>query len=220
VSEAAEEAGAWHEIVGVVGDLGMDVNAPSRSAGLYHPIAPGARNPIRLAVHVGPDGTSLAPRLRSIAAAAEPTLLVDVQPLATVFSEDHFSARWLTLLLTLLASISVVLSAAGLAALMSFTVSERTREIGIRAALGAGPARIVSAVLTRAAAQLVVGAALGVPMAVALVEAMDAEFAMSLPWPVVYAGAALLVVIIGLLACARPTLRGLGIRPSEALRGS
>jgi ABC-type antimicrobial peptide transport system permease subunit len=123
-------------------------------------------------------------------------------------------------LLTLLASISVVLSAAGLAALMSFTVSERTREIGIRAALGAGPARIVSAVLTRAAAQLVVGAALGVPMAVALVEAMDAEFAMSLPWPVVYAGAALLVVIIGLLACARPTLRGLGIRPSEALRGS
>lgn len=212
------EAGPWHEIVGVVDDFGMNVNDPHRAGGLYHPMARGETSYVRMALHVGPDPTSFAPRMRSLTASVDPTTLVTLDRLDRIFSEDRFSARWLTLLLTLLASISVVLSAAGLYALMSFTVSERTREIGIRSALGAHPGRIVHTVLGRAATQLVLGVGIGVALATVFVDAIDAGFTVTLPWPLIYACSAAIVMAIGLLACARPTARGLRIQPSEALR--
>lgn len=108
----------------------------------------------------------------------------------------------------------LLLSAAGMYALMSFTVARRTREIGIRAALGAGPRRMLAAVLGRVALQLGAGVAVGAVVAGALfaVDGFTADHA-----------AALLITMatfaaVGLLAALGPARRGLEVQPTEALR--
>ncbi len=154
--------GPWLEIVGVVGPLGMNELNPANDAGLYEVAAPGEINPVRLAIKVGPDPTSAVPRLREILAEVDQgAMLQDPSRLSDVFNADRFLTQWIGLLFALIALIAVVLSVAGLYALMSFTVSQRTREIGIRTALGARPARIVSTIARRALMQLSAGVMLG-----------------------------------------------------------
>ena len=153
-----EKALPWYEIVGVVGPLGMNELNPAADAGMYFVEAPGDLHPVAFAIKVGDDPTSAVPRLREIAAEIDPSVMLrDPTPLNEVFNGDRFLTKWIGLLFGLIALIAVVLSSAGLYALMSFTVAQRTREIGIRTALGARPANIVSSIAKRAFAQLTEG---------------------------------------------------------------
>ncbi len=157
-----KEPGPWHEIVGVVNDLGMSVIDPGKGAGVYHVVAPGELNPPHLLVRIAGDSMSFVPRLREILTTVEPSIIMDNPVrLDRAFSELLMQARFTALIFALIAVIGVVLSAAGLYALMAFAVSQRTREIAIRTALGARPARIVGAVVRRAVFQLVAGVAIG-----------------------------------------------------------
>jgi len=123
------------------------------------------------------------------------------------------------LLVVALAVAAFLLSATGLYALMSCTISQRKREIGIRSALGASAADIVSTVARRAALQVGVGLALGVAWEwVLLHNSRDDVEVGNIPLTL-----ALTVAIDGsvcVAACAHPTLRGLRIQPTEALRES
>jgi ABC-type antimicrobial peptide transport system permease subunit len=110
-----------------------------------------------------------------------------------------------------------VLSAAGIYALMSFTVARRRREIGIRAALGANSARLLAGIFSRAAGQLALGAAAGMLGAVGLEALMEGEMfhghgAVLLP------AVAAIMTVVGLLAAIGPARRGLSVAPTEALR--
>jgi ABC-type antimicrobial peptide transport system permease subunit len=111
----------------------------------------------------------------------------------------------------------LLLSAAGIHALMSFTVNQRRREIGIRAALGAPAGRILAGVLTRAARQLALGVGVGLTAAVALDLAtggvlLDGAGLLLVP------GTAAFMLVVGLLAAAGPARRGLRVQPTESLR--
>jgi len=106
---------------------------------------------------------------------------------------------------------------ASLYALMSFTVAQRTREIGLRSALGADPTTIMSVVVRRALVQLSLGVLIGVAGTVVLLRVVVLE-QMIAGWPLLLAGAAAAVLLVGLAACVPPTLRGLSIRPMDALR--
>jgi ABC-type antimicrobial peptide transport system permease subunit len=111
----------------------------------------------------------------------------------------------------------LLLSAAGIYAMMSFTVASRRREIGIRSALGAAPGRVLSGIFKRAGAQLGAGALGGLLLAEAVVRAagesfLDDETALLLPT------VAVLMMAIGLLAALGPARRGLAVQPTEALR--
>ena len=112
----------------------------------------------------------------------------------------------------LLVLAGLVLSTAGVYSLMSFTVSQRTREIGIRTALGANPRRVASDIFSRAILQLVVGTALGLTP---LMGSGDLLFQHG-PWPAI--GIAAVMLIMGLIACGNPVRRALRIQPTEALR--
>ena len=106
----------------------------------------------------------------------------------------------------------LVLSASGIHALMSFIVARRTREIGIRVALGAPPARIVSSIFTRAFVQVAVGILAGSALV-----AHKIDFGS--PTQVLFlAGADLVMLTAGLVACALPLRRALTINPTDALR--
>jgi predicted permease len=213
----AADAEPWHEIVGVVGDLGMEFGDDPRVAGVYHPVAPGGAHPTHLAVRVRGEPESFAPALRGHAAAADPTLqLHDVLPMDELSNaEIRFLGTWFWIIV-LVSSLAVVLALAGIYAVMAFTVSQRTREIGIRVALGADARRIVAATFRRPLTQVAAGIfAGGVLTALlpslaggALTPALAAAVAMHM----------LLMTGVCVLACIVPTRRALRVEPMEALR--
>ena len=159
---------------------------------------------------------SFATRLREITAAIDPAArLNEIRTLDDLLREEHGAMRLTALALALFTVSVLLLSAAGIYALMSFTVAQRRREIGIRAALGADPRRILGSIFVRALLQLWAGVVVGMAVAALLAGALgDDEGGAGWSVPVVSA----LVMIVGLLAAVGPARRGLRIQPTEALR--
>ena len=126
------------------------------------------------------------------------------------------------------ATLSVLLlSAAGIYAMLSFTVAQRRREIGIRVALGASSRRIVTSIFARASAQLGAGAAIGLTAALAVERSTNGLFMGGGPSAaegglrgalVLIPVVAAIVMLVGLLAAFEPARRGLAVQPTEALR--
>jgi predicted permease len=221
VTYAGREPGPWHEIVGVVGSLGMVSADPMPDdAGLYHLVAPGDLFLLRTAIHLAGDPASFAPRLRQIAAEIDPAAWVaDPMPLTELLAIDRSLFGWLLVGVAVVAGTAVVLSVASLHALMAFTVAQRTREIGLRSALGAEPRAIISVIARRAFTQLATGVFIAaVGSAVFVAKVMPGPYGTMDGWPLALAGAAAVVFLVGMLACLGPAVRGLRIRPMEALR--
>ncbi len=220
-TSADDAPGPWYEIVGVVGPLGMNLANPSK-AGMYHPLAPGELHPVLLAIHVGDDPESFTPRLRALAGEVDPAAIIS-GPVALdeVLSFNANIMGWIKTGALTLIGILLALSASGIYALMSFTVAERTRELGIRTAPGAQRSDIALAIGRRAFAQLGVGILLGMAIAGRLLFEFQETGRIPTHSPLVLT---LIVgvsvsVLIGTLACIEPTLRALRIMPTEALRG-
>ena len=207
------------EIVGVVGDLPAKAMEPGSSeARVYHPLVAGEQYPLYLLARVrGGAAPAAAGRLREATAALDPTLrLNDLRPLDAVLAQWQGGMRTAALAVTAVTLSVLLLSAAGLYALMSFAVVQRRREIGIRAALGADPRRILASVFSRVMGQLALGVVVGLAVAGLLEVAMGGEMlgGQFILLPLV----AVLMMGVGLLAAAGPARRGLAIQPMEALR--
>lgn len=212
------EPGPWKEIVGVVDHLGMRLISPENDQGVYLPVAPGELETVRLAIHVKGDPLGFVPRLREVAADVAPDLIVSVTgPLDDIFEGDWYLILALSLGAGLLVGVLLALAASGIYAIMSFAVSERTTEIGIRSALGADRRDLVVLVARRAMAQIAAGVLIGMPLAALfLVNDVGSRY--------VGAGKTLVVgimvmAVVGLAACTGPTLRALRIDPNVALKG-
>lgn len=207
-SLAGEE---WYEIVGMVRDFGWQLPQPHEQAAMYRPRRPTAEAGLNLAVQVR-DPEAFATRLRLIAADVDPTIrLTDVQPLAQVGGGEARMNWALTSVAWLISFIVLLLSATGIHALMSFTVARRTREIGIRAALGAGRGRIVTGIFSRAFLQIAAGLVAGSGLAALLGLGSTRQVMLLL-------AANGLMLLVGLIACAVPLRRALSVEPTEALR--
>jgi putative ABC transport system permease protein len=207
----------WYEIVGVVKDLGMSVGEwDPKIAGFYHPAAPSAAYPLRLAIHVKGDPAAFGPRLRSIAGSVDPSLrLYDPMPLSQVSqSELQFYAFWFRLVL-IVSAIALMLSLSGIYAVMAFTVSRRHREIGIRVALGSKAGPVVAAILRRPLMQVSLGILVGGLIITALFVTSDMLTAKQLALIVTYA---LFMMAVCMLACVVPTRRALRVQPIDALK--
>jgi len=211
------------EIVGVVGDfLGLDIThqGPGWRAypTVYVPIGDTAGAVVRMTVHVAGEPSSVVGLMRGVAAELDPTLVVH-QPgtraerdeAGLVFVRIYGYAVGFVMFAVLL------LSTAGTYSMMSFTVSQRTREIGIRTALGASPRRVVVDVFSRALWQLGLGTTLGAGVGVLASNVFASSPVLSQgPAPVL--GIAALLFVLGLGACGRPMRHALRIQPTEALR--
>jgi ABC-type antimicrobial peptide transport system permease subunit len=124
--------------------------------------------------------------------------------------------------LAIVLGILVTLAASGIYAIMSFAVSERTREIGIRTALGERKSRVALRVGRRALLQIAVGAVLGMPLAMSLYRLTELGYSQrsaAFGFEIAFAGAVVVALAIGALACLAPTRRALSIEPTEALKG-
>jgi putative ABC transport system permease protein len=206
------------EIIGVVDDLGMSAANPERAAGFYRPFRLGELYPVRLVVRVGSD-SAFAPKLRAIFADADPELVArDVQPLALTVSAMIQEARNIAYLFASLAFAALALSVAGLYALMSYTVTVRSYEIAVRSALGAGAGHIARLVMSRAGLQLALGVVLGGIFAVWMVDANDTAATATNRGPYIIATVAIVMVVVGALACIAPTVRALRVDPARTLK--
>ncbi|MGE3508169.1 MAG: FtsX-like permease family protein [Vicinamibacterales bacterium] len=188
------------------------------SRGLVSQVFGGA-NPLgRRIRHVGRSREALADPLREIAAAVDPSvLLLDVSTTDIALRQAQGMMRLIGVSLTLVTVSVVLLSSAGIYSLISFKVTRRRREIGIRAALGADRNRILASIFSRVAAQLGAGAVVGGIAAVGLASILEGDMvrnyrAMLLPLVV------LLLTTIGMIAAIGPVRQGLRIQPVEALR--
>ncbi|MFL5579003.1 MAG: ABC transporter permease [Gemmatimonadaceae bacterium] len=229
-----ESSRPWFEIVGVVEDLGMGhVAQRGRPAGLYLPAAMGnAANAggTHMMVHVRGDPMSLAPRLRTIATAVDPTLrLAEFQRLDEVSNTVLWIiGLWLRITLVL-SAVALLLSLAGIYAVLSFTVARRTREIGVRVALGASPRRVVTAIFRRPLTQVGVGVVAGGVLVAVGAFALAGHVpdggapaggvgGLSLAQVAALLGYVTFMLCVCLLACVVPTWRALRVEPTEALR--
>jgi predicted permease len=209
--------GPWLEIVGVAPDLGVIAGDPSNAAAFYRPAAPGTIQLGNVVVHVTGDTTAVTARIHAIAAAADPALrlhtvarMSDGDP--TLWLEFAFLFK----LLLLVSAIALMLSLCGIYAAMSFAVSRRTREIGVRIALGADAVRVATATFARPFVHVVLGVLLGAGLTAALASVVAGRLTASAAIAVVVYGALMLGVC--LLPAITPLRRALRVDPTEALR--
>lgn len=201
----------WYEIVGVVRDFGWQLPRPQEQSAMYLPSVPVVGRAGQMVVRVrNPEG--FAERLRTLSAEVDPAIrLTDVQPLTNAGGGEA-SINWaLTAVAWLVSFIVLLLSATGIHALMSFTVARRTREIGIRTALGARPGRIIAGIFGRAFLQISAGLIAGSALVASAGVASARELLVLLAVDGVMLAA-------GLTACYVPLRRALRINPTEALR--
>ena len=213
-----EEPGMSYEIVGVVETFGTNLRNPDRSAAVYHPLTTADVHPMSYLIEVDDDATAFIPRLRSIATSVDPDAIVErPRTVAELVENQRIELRFITLFIFILSAVGMVLAATGLYALMSFTVSQRTREIGIRTALGADAKDVITTIARRAFAQLIVGVGIGSVGGGRFLQENVSGFAVD-SVPLLVIGVAIAVVVFSALSCLAPIRRGLRIQPTEALR--
>jgi ABC-type antimicrobial peptide transport system permease subunit len=144
--------------------------------------------------------------------------LADVRTLAEVLWRARWPYRVFGAAFALFAATALLMAGVGLYAVMSQATQRRTREIGIRVALGATPARILRGMMSRGLLQLGIGLALGLGLAYATTGAMQALlFGIAPTDPIVLGSSTLLLVSVGLLACGLPAWRAALLAPVRAL---
>jgi putative ABC transport system permease protein len=214
--------GPWYEIVGVVPafvySLAPPVGIGSPTPRLYQAAKPGDNLPPAIIIQTnGGDPNRLSQRLREVSASVHPTLKLDgLIGVVQDFDHGREAFRYLSLgILAVMASV-LLLSAAGIYAMMSFTVAKRRREIGIRAALGADARRVLIGIFGRASAQIGAGIAAGLALA-AVLEWLGTDI-MGRRGFIFFPPVAAIMFIVGVLAALGPARRGLAVQPTEALR--
>ena len=224
----AEATERWYEIVGVTENqhenridpdrLDPVVYLPSTATFQHTREAEPDEEGIAVAIETaGIDPVDLAGRVRAVMAEIDPTLRVSTLPLADVYRQQQFALVLVAFMLLAVIASVLLLSAAGIYALMSFTVSQRRREIGIRTALGAQRRRLLGGIFSRALGQLGTGVLLGVGAALVLDWRLGGE-ALRGQGPVLLSVMVVVMTAVGLLAAVGPARRGLGVAPAESLQ--
>jgi predicted permease len=218
----------WYEIVGVVKELGMSfVLERSRTAGVYLPYVPGSRTNLSLLVRGRGDPMALGPRVRDLAAAVDPALRIEqttrIDQIKTPLL--WFIGLWQKIIMGMTA-VALLLSLSGIYAVLSFIVARRTREVGVRVALGASARKVVTALFRRPMIHVSLGVLAGtILIAVAAIAVQYTEEFAGIQPRGLTAGEIMLLVGYGALmlgvcalACIVPSLRALRVQPMEALR--
>ena len=211
---------AWREIVGVVGDVkhfGLDAEARPE---IYVPYAQQPTSAMTMVVRSAVDPANLSGAIRDEIKAIDKDLPVhSVATLESYVDRSVARRRFSTVLLMAFGAIALALAAIGVYGVMSYAVAERTREIGIRVALGAERRDILKLVVGQASVLLIAGLAAGLAGAFALTRVMEELlFGVSATDPVIFMAVPIALAAIALFASYIPALRATKVDPMIALR--
>lgn len=205
----------YREIVGVVGDVKQDSQADEATPQLY---VPQRQSPWFFST-VLVRGTASAATVQAAMRRADPTLTMTVSTMEENISRSATQPRLRAALFGLFAAVALGLSAFGIYASMAFTVGQRTREIGVRMALGAAPAEILRWVLTGAFRLAVIGMAVGLAGALALSQLLrGALYGVAPTDPLVLGALVIFLPAVALAAAFFPALRAARLEPTRALQ--
>ncbi|MCM2257544.1 MAG: ABC transporter permease [Vicinamibacteria bacterium] len=214
------ESAPWVEVVGVVGDVRQYRLADDATPAFYLPLAQQPLLDASIFVKAQQDAEALRQPLVAAVHGLDPTQPVAaVRTLDEVRRESLAPARVVATLLGLFAALALGVSAAGIGGLTAYSVSARTREMGVRLALGARPAQVLGLVLREHLRLAVIGLALGLCGALFASQALERLlFDVGRSDPLTYALVALLFLAVVLVACLLPARRVTGVDPLHALR--
>jgi len=189
-------------------------------AEIFVPFAQRPGDDGNLVVRSGAEGVALASAMRTAAQSLDPDLpIYDVRTLESFVAENVAPRRLSVLLLSIFAGLALLLAAIGIYGVMSYSVTQRTREIGIRVALGAAQRDVLRLVLGQGARLVIVGVGFGVLAAFALTRWLSSMlFGVSASDPWTFAAVAGSLVGVALLACYIPARRATRVDPIIALR--
>ncbi|HVS16611.1 MAG TPA: FtsX-like permease family protein, partial [Thermoanaerobaculia bacterium] len=215
------DEGRWVTVVGVAPDLHLDGLRDVFRAGLYLPLEQQPRGAMNLVLRpaAGDALAQLAP-VRDRVVALDPSLPVsDAQPVAALFSEGKFFYRMVATLFTVLGVAALLLATAGLYAVLSFSVAQRTAEMGIRMALGAARRQVCRLVVAQGLRQVALGLLLGLLLAPALALGVSRQlFGVHPLDPATFVAVPALMLSVAVLAAWTPARRATRVDPARALR--
>lgn len=213
----AESPEPWLEIVGVVRDIGMTPTDLGEAPYVFRAASLANVQPLVMGVRTAADPGQLAPRLRDIAFALDPGLRLDeMQPLDDLTWRVDLPAVVSAGAIAFVVALGLFLSALGIFSLMAVSIARRTREIGLRAALGATQTRLLAGIFSRAL--VLIGSGVAAGNGVLLLFVWLEEEITLLDVGDVLAVTSAVMLSVGLLACIEPARRALRIAPTDALK--
>ena len=217
---APKAPGNWATIVGVVRDIphrGLD---SSPKPDWYLPQSQSPARTMTLFVRTKLDPASLTAAVRQQVRAIDPAQPVtNVSTMSEIVASSVAPRRFSMLLLAVFAAVALLLATTGVYGVMAYAVSERTREVGIRMALGAERSDIIRLILKQGLTISLIGIAIGIVGAVAATGAMtNLLYGIKATDPLTFATIALLLTFVALLACYLPARRAAKVDPMTALR--
>ncbi len=215
-----EDAGEQFTIVGVVGDIRAGSLAEAPDPMMYLPVRQLTLPFMRVMIRSRAGLAAAADALKTAVRAEAPDLPVErVEALTTIVSASAAQPRFRAWVVTAFAAAALVLAALGLYGLISYSVTERVREFGVRLALGATPREVLAMVLREGLGLTGIGLAIGVVGALAVARAIASLlYETSASDPLTLAGVALVLALTAVVACALPARRAMRVDPIVALR--
>lgn len=216
----------WREVVGVVGDVKQQEIGERSSAAVYQPylqVLASRRwflGDLTFAIRTAAQPQSFAAGLRSELQAVDQQLpLYDVAAMEQVIAQKVADPRFYTLLLSSFSALALILAAAGIYGVISYAVTQRTHEIGIRMALGAEAGDVLRLVISQGMKLVLAGLAIGLAGALALTRVLTGfVYQVSVTDPSTFTVLSVVLVAVALLACYLPARRATKVDPMAALR--
>lgn len=210
---------AWVQVIGVARDSKYNALGEDPTAYMYLSMLQYPSPAMTVFFRTAPDTRSLLSTLRARVQALDPNLpLTNVWPIDEVFSQALWAPRFGASLLGIFALIAMMLCAVGIYGVVSYSVGQRVREIGVRLALGAQPRDVLLMVLRQSAFTLSIGLGVGLMAAYWLARLIvSLLYGVSASEPLAFAATALLLALVGLLASYIPARRAAKVDPMIAL---
>ncbi|HMH45499.1 MAG TPA: ADOP family duplicated permease, partial [Pyrinomonadaceae bacterium] len=210
----------WREIVGVARDVkhfGLDADTPPT---MYFPMRQSPARAMNLIARTAGDPLSLAPSLRAQVWAGDHNLAIaNLGTMKDLVSASIVQQRFILLLLGCFAALALLLAAVGIYGVMSYAVTQRTHEIGIRMALGARMADVLKLIVRNGITLTLIGVAIGLTLALALTRLMTSLlFGVTPTDAMTFAMVSAGLVLVALVACYIPARRATKVDPLIALR--
>jgi len=208
------------EIIGVAADMRERGLGADPTLVVYMPYYGAGWNPVNFVVHTTGTPTDVVPQLRAILADIDPNLpIANVQTLDEMVQGSVSVSRFNSLLLGVFATVALLLALAGVYGVLAYTVRQRTSEIGVRLALGAGDGEILRLVVRQGMGPVLVGIGIGLAGSIGLSRFLASLlFGIAPTDPTTYIAVPLLLAAAAMIACCVPALRAVRIDPLVALR--
>ena len=210
----------WHRVIGVVGDTKWHAAETGKGVEVYYSHRQWPVPAFHTLLRTEGDPASLIPQARRVIHEVNPDIAInEIQPMDEVISEALWQRRLWGALFALFAGVALLLAAVGIYGVMSYLVSQRTREIGVRIALGAQTSDVLRLIVGQGLKVVFIGVTIGLLAALALSRLVKSLlFDVTATDPLTFVAVSLLLVCVAVVACFIPARRATKTDPIIALR--